>query len=92
MPAAQKGEGVTATLKRVQKEGDTWAVEVEVTYPPTDEPWNVREMHVRHPDGHVFRISRRTEPAKSTPRARPGVRICVTSTGTSDTPSEIARA
>ena len=25
--------------------------------PPTDEPWGVREMHVRHPDGHVFRIS-----------------------------------
>ena len=22
--------------------------------------WNVREMHVRHPDGHVFRISRGT--------------------------------
>jgi hypothetical protein len=20
-------------------------------------PWCVREMHVRHPDGHVFRIS-----------------------------------
>ena len=31
---------------------------IEVTHPPTDEPWNVREMHVRHPDGHVFRISR----------------------------------
>jgi catechol 2,3-dioxygenase-like lactoylglutathione lyase family enzyme len=30
---------------------------LEVTYPPTDQPWNVREMHVRHPDGHVFRIS-----------------------------------
>jgi len=30
---------------------------IEVTMPPTDEPWNVREMHVRHPDGHVFRIS-----------------------------------
>ena len=30
---------------------------LEVTYPPTDEPWGVREMHVRHPDGHVFRIS-----------------------------------
>ena len=29
-----------------------------VTMPPTDEPWGVREMHVRHPDGHVFRISR----------------------------------
>ena len=31
---------------------------IEVTFPPTDQPWNVREMHVRHPDGHVFRISR----------------------------------
>jgi len=30
---------------------------LEVTFPPTDEPWAVREMHVRHPDGHVFRIS-----------------------------------
>jgi catechol 2,3-dioxygenase-like lactoylglutathione lyase family enzyme len=30
---------------------------LEVAYPPTDMPWNVREMHVRHPDGHVFRIS-----------------------------------
>ena len=31
---------------------------LEVTWPPTNMPWNVREMHVRHPDGHVFRISR----------------------------------
>ncbi|MGA9333940.1 MAG: bleomycin resistance family protein [Rudaea sp.] len=30
---------------------------IQVTWPPTDMPWNVREMHVRHPDGHVFRIS-----------------------------------
>lgn len=30
---------------------------IEVTWPPTDMPWQVREMHVRHPDGHVFRIS-----------------------------------
>jgi len=29
---------------------------LEITWPPTDEPWGVREMHVRHPDGHVFRI------------------------------------
>jgi hypothetical protein len=21
-------------------------------------PWGVREMHVRHPDGHVFRVGR----------------------------------
>ena len=23
---------------------------------PTDMSWGVREMHVRHPDGHVFRV------------------------------------
>lgn len=27
-----------------------------VTYPPTDEPWGVREFHLRHPDGHMFRV------------------------------------
>lgn len=30
---------------------------IEITFQPTDMPWNVREMHIRHPDGHVFRIS-----------------------------------
>lgn len=30
---------------------------LEITWPPTDMPWGVREVHVRHPDGHVFRIS-----------------------------------
>lgn len=34
------------------------SAEADVTFPPTDMPWGVREMHVRHPDGHVFRISR----------------------------------
>jgi hypothetical protein len=28
-----------------------------VTLPPTDEPWGVREFHLRHPDGHTFRVS-----------------------------------
>lgn len=37
------------------------AQDLEITWPPTDEPWNVREMHVRHPDGHVFRISQALE-------------------------------
>jgi catechol 2,3-dioxygenase-like lactoylglutathione lyase family enzyme len=27
-----------------------------VTWPPTDEPWGVRECHIRHPDGHTFRV------------------------------------
>ncbi len=30
---------------------------LEVTWPPTNMPWNARELHVRHSDGHVFRIS-----------------------------------
>jgi len=29
----------------------------EVTWPPTDEPWGVREFHLRHPDGHTFRVA-----------------------------------
>jgi catechol 2,3-dioxygenase-like lactoylglutathione lyase family enzyme len=28
-----------------------------VTHPPTNEVWCVREFHLRHPDGHTFRVS-----------------------------------
>jgi catechol 2,3-dioxygenase-like lactoylglutathione lyase family enzyme len=28
-----------------------------VTRQPADEPWGVREFHLRHPDGHTFRVS-----------------------------------
>lgn len=28
-----------------------------VTMPPEDKPWGVREFHLRHPDGHMFRVS-----------------------------------
>ena len=45
-------DDVDAMYKRCLERG------IEVTWPPTDEPWGVREMHVRHPDGHVFRIGR----------------------------------
>jgi hypothetical protein len=48
-------DDVDAVYARCQREG------LEVTWPPTDEPWGVREMHARHPDGHVFRIGRGTE-------------------------------
>ena len=34
---------------------------IEVVWPPTDMEWGVREMHVRHPDGHVFRVSHGVE-------------------------------
>lgn len=30
---------------------------VLVNWPPTDEPWGVRECQIVHPDGHVFRVS-----------------------------------
>lgn len=30
---------------------------IEIMLEPADMPWNVREMHIRHPDGHVFRVS-----------------------------------
>ena len=62
--AAEKGvwmsiwvDDVDALHKRCVSHG------LEVTWPPTDMPWNVREMHVRHPDGHVFRISQGLEEA-----------------------------
>ena len=45
-------EDVDAVYRRCLAQG------LEVTYPPSDEPWGLRETHVRHPDGHVFRISR----------------------------------
>jgi len=31
---------------------------IEVTRPPTDEPWGVRELHICHPGAHVFRLSK----------------------------------
>jgi catechol 2,3-dioxygenase-like lactoylglutathione lyase family enzyme len=43
-------DDVDATYKHCLAQG------LEVTWPPTDMPWHLREMHVRHPDGHVFRI------------------------------------
>jgi len=45
-------DDVDAVYERCVEQG------LDVTFPPTDMEWNVREMHVRHPDGHVFRISR----------------------------------
>lgn len=33
------------------------ALGVSAPFPPTDMPWHVRECHIRHPDGHIFRVS-----------------------------------
>jgi len=45
-------DDVDAVHERCLREG------LEVTHGPVDEVWHVRECHVRHPDGHVLRISR----------------------------------
>ena len=37
------------------------SVNVVITQPPIDFPWNTRECHLRHPDGHTFRVSAGTE-------------------------------
>ena len=33
------------------------AAGVEIVRPPVNEPWGVREFLIRHPDGHIFRVS-----------------------------------
>ena len=38
------------------------AAGLDITLPPTDMPWGARETHLRHPDGHVFRISQNLSP------------------------------
>jgi uncharacterized glyoxalase superfamily protein PhnB len=42
---------VDAAWERAREQG------VTVHGPPQDMPWNVREFHIRHPDGHTFRVS-----------------------------------
>ena len=37
---------------------------LDIMYGPADMPWGVREMHVRHPDGHVFRVGTSMTKAK----------------------------
>jgi catechol 2,3-dioxygenase-like lactoylglutathione lyase family enzyme len=58
---ADKGVWMTVWVDDVDRVHDHCkAAGIEVTWPPTDHPWHAREMHVRHPDGHVLRISTRT--------------------------------
>lgn len=57
--AAEQGVWMTIWIEDVDAAHEHCLAQgLEVTWPPTDMPWNVREMHVRHPDGHLFRLSR----------------------------------
>jgi len=37
---------------------------IDILLEPKDMEWNVREMHIQHPDGHVFRIGKGFEEEK----------------------------
>jgi len=34
---------------------------IPAPFPPTDMPWSVHECHIRHPDGHTFRVGANLE-------------------------------
>ena len=56
--SADKGVWISVWVDDVDAEYRNCATQgLEVMWPPTGHPWGVREMHVRHPDGHIFRIS-----------------------------------
>jgi len=57
--SSDKGVWMSVWVENVdQARQECVAAGLDVTFPPTDMPWRVREMHVRHPDGHVFRIGK----------------------------------
>ena len=57
--AADKGVWMSVWVEDVDEvHRQCLAAGLDVTFPPDDMPWHVREMHVRHPDGHVFRVSK----------------------------------
>ena len=81
-PERVKSDGVTATLKRVQKKDDTWEVEVEVTYPPNQPvfesfqgEWWLRDnrLTVRVAAGQGVRDRRLRDPDAGQPPPAAGV-------------------
>jgi hypothetical protein len=59
-----KGQGVWIMVKvsdidSIHRECETAGVEILMR--PTDVPWGLRELHVRHPDGHVLRMGERIQ-------------------------------
>ena len=63
--ALEKGVWISMWVDDVDKVHERCVEQgIEITWPPTNMPWNTREMHVRHPDGHVFRVSQGREKEK----------------------------
>jgi catechol 2,3-dioxygenase-like lactoylglutathione lyase family enzyme len=60
--SADKGVWMSIFVHNVDEEFEKCKAQgLEIAFGPADMPWGVREMHVRHPDGHVFRVSRGIE-------------------------------
>jgi hypothetical protein len=77
LPAEQKQDDVTASLKRVQKKDDTWEIAVEVNYPPNQPvfesfqgEWWLRDnrLTVRSDTGKAFVIDDYEIPMPDSPR------------------------
>lgn len=65
LPAPQKRDGVSASIKRLQKKADTWEVVVEVNYPPGQPvfesfqgEWWLRDnrLRLRSPEGKTVAL------------------------------------
>jgi len=55
--SADKGVWMSLWVDDVNEvHAEVVANNIEVLWGPEDTPWGVRELHIRHPDGHVFRI------------------------------------
>lgn len=60
--AADRGACMSVWVEDIDKvHRECVSAGLDVTFAPADMPWRVREMHVRHPDGHVFRVSKGME-------------------------------
>jgi hypothetical protein len=77
LPAAETKDGVTAALKRVRKQEDTWEIALEVTYPPKQPifesfqgEWWLRDnrLVLRSPAGKTFPIDDYEIPMPDSPR------------------------
>lgn len=54
----EHGVWMTVWVDRVDAVYDRCrAHDMEILQSPENMPWGVRELHIRHPDGHVLRIS-----------------------------------
>ena len=57
----ERGMWMSWFLSSLRELDEVHARAIELGYAismePTDESWGMREFHLRHPDGHVFRVS-----------------------------------